>query len=146
KLLVFIGCLAPMGNTIETIRELDAASHQKSSAGFFPSPRPITPLPSYQRGTFCRQFRPAKSLSAWCARASQLSNLSPYRSSSEAPEDAERVKRTRACSQENRTGGHEPKHRQRLDGCRGSNLRGNHAHWPHGTDQSDPTLSPLQVR
>jgi len=52
--------LGPDGNTIETIRELDAASHQKSSAGFFPSPRPITPLPSYQRGTFCRQFRPAK--------------------------------------------------------------------------------------
>ena len=43
KLLAFIGCLATMGNTIEAIRELDAASHQKSSARFSPSPRPITP-------------------------------------------------------------------------------------------------------
>jgi hypothetical protein len=55
KLLVFIGYLATMGNTIETIRELDAASHQKSSAGFFlrpgPSPRTLAatkgvPLPA----------------------------------------------------------------------------------------------------
>jgi len=52
----------------------------------------------------------------------------------------ERAKRTSACSQENRTGGHQPEHRQRLDGRRGSDVRGYYADYPNSSYWGDSVI------